>query len=226
MNYHGDIMTIGVYKLIFSDNSYYIGKSVNIEDRYYGHLSSLRHNKHHNILVQNKYHKYGIPTLKIIESTSVKDLTNIEAAYINNYINDDLNLNISIGGINENTGIDHGNSIYSEDQLIIAFKYLVDRKLSHQQIANITNVTIASIKALSSGKRHQWLKDRFPIEYNELLVSKRELFNSSTITNGDRSIIINRGQAAGVARELGIDASNLSKLIKGKIKNLKGWRLQ
>lgn len=218
-------MTIGIYKLEFEDGSYYIGKSVNIEDRYNGHLSSLKRNKHHNILVQTKYNKYGKPKLLILKSTLVKELTATEEYYIANNINNNLNLNISIGGINENTGIDHGNSKYTYDQIEEVFLYLVNRYSLHSDISKATGVPLGTIKAISCGKRHTWLKDIYPDQYNLLLNTKTEQFVETRIVKDNLIITIKNGEAASIARSIGIDPSNLSKLIKGKAKSCQGWRI-
>jgi len=40
-------------------NDFYVGSAVNFNNRKWGHISSLRKNKHKNIFVQNSWNKYG-----------------------------------------------------------------------------------------------------------------------------------------------------------------------
>lgn len=51
---------IGIYAIKNKlNNKIYIGQSINIENRWYGHKTSLRHNKHGNKHLQNSWNKYG-----------------------------------------------------------------------------------------------------------------------------------------------------------------------
>jgi len=53
-------MTSGVYQIVNLVNGHrYVGRSKNIEHRFYSHRFYLRHNKHHCIYLQRAWNKYG-----------------------------------------------------------------------------------------------------------------------------------------------------------------------
>lgn len=76
----------GIYKIVCSTNEYfYIGSSINIQRRWWQHISTLRKNKHINPVVQSTYNKYGESTFSIEVLELVDDinsLTDIETSYL------------------------------------------------------------------------------------------------------------------------------------------------
>ncbi len=91
-------MTCGIYKITCSGNGkFYIGSSKNIENRYKGHLSKLKGNRHENNYLQNVSNKYGVNTLNIVvlDECVLETLLDQEQARIDEYINDPLCLNLS-----------------------------------------------------------------------------------------------------------------------------------
>ena len=53
--------------------------------------------------------------------------------------------------------------------VINALKYLVsDDKLSHAKISELTNIKISTIRDISSMRRHTWLANTCPVEYEKL----------------------------------------------------------
>lgn len=69
------------------NNKGYIGKSVNIENRFIRHLSELRHNRHCNPYLQKAFNKYGENNFKlnILEECNEKALDNKEKYWIKYY---------------------------------------------------------------------------------------------------------------------------------------------
>lgn len=51
----------GIYKIEskINPNRIYIGSAININKRWWNHLSDLKKNRHHSIILQNHYNKYG-----------------------------------------------------------------------------------------------------------------------------------------------------------------------
>ena len=88
-------MTMGIYRIICLNNEkYYIGSSINIENRFSRHKCDLKHNRHGNILLQRSYNKYGKDSFRFEIIKIVKDknnLLNIEQEYLDkidsNYFN-------------------------------------------------------------------------------------------------------------------------------------------
>lgn len=62
----------------------YIGSSVNIQNRWYGHLRDLRNNRHSNKKLQNHYNKYGESDLllSILLGCDKEDLIKIEQYFL------------------------------------------------------------------------------------------------------------------------------------------------
>lgn len=51
---------IGIYKITCTgNNEFYIGSSLNVDERIYQHRCDLKHNRHHSTFMQRSYNKYG-----------------------------------------------------------------------------------------------------------------------------------------------------------------------
>lgn len=80
-------MTLGIYQIYNKANGkQYIGSSVNIENRWRQHRSSLKKQKHRNSHLQNAWNMYGENTFafEIIEECSKEELKNKESWYLEN----------------------------------------------------------------------------------------------------------------------------------------------
>lgn len=57
---------IGIYKITCTaNNKFYIGSSLNIDERIYQHRCDLKNNRHHSAYMQRCYNKYGSKTFKV-----------------------------------------------------------------------------------------------------------------------------------------------------------------
>jgi hypothetical protein len=74
-------MTCGIYQLTFSDGSSYIGKSINIEERWNQHLQSMIKGTASK-LMQAAYSKYGQPKTQITFVCHPHHIDLVEAHYI------------------------------------------------------------------------------------------------------------------------------------------------
>lgn len=101
----------GIYKIINKINdTYYVGSSIDIFERWYSHKKLLNNNKHYNKHLQNAWNKYGEISFefKIIEEQGSKqvDLLELEQKYLNIAKSESTyNLTFIAGGGN------HGNEI-------------------------------------------------------------------------------------------------------------------
>ena len=86
---------VGIYCIRF-DDKFYVGQSINIENRWYRHLNDLVHEKHGNMKLQHAWNKYGQNNFhfEIIELCLREELTRKEQfwmnaldAYLNGYNN-------------------------------------------------------------------------------------------------------------------------------------------
>lgn len=81
-------MIIGIYKIINKENGkYYVGSSQDIEKRFSRHRYELNNNRHHNILLQRAWNKYGenvfeFDIIESFEEISKEDLHKVEETYL------------------------------------------------------------------------------------------------------------------------------------------------
>ena len=81
---------IGIYKITFPNQHYYIGQSLHCDRRKQQHSRDAKKNKHTNSRFQNCFNKYGEFIFEILEECERNDLDKIESKYIQNHIEDEL----------------------------------------------------------------------------------------------------------------------------------------
>lgn len=81
---------IGIYKIqsTVKPERYYIGSSINVDNRCKTHLKSLRKNSHHSNKLQNHFNKYGKEDLQffVLLECNKEELLNKEQYFINSLI--------------------------------------------------------------------------------------------------------------------------------------------
>lgn len=78
---------IGVYKIVNVVNGkFYIGSSVDIENRWKGHIHELNLNQHNNSHLQNAWNKYGAENFRfeVVEITDIDTVRERETFYLKN----------------------------------------------------------------------------------------------------------------------------------------------
>lgn len=84
-------MISGIYRFDFSDGSYYIGKSENIENRWKTHIREMESGRHTKA-IQATYNSCGLPQFSIIRLCHKHHIDILESYYINlHWSNDILN---------------------------------------------------------------------------------------------------------------------------------------
>ena len=233
-------MTIGIYCLKFlNTNKFYIGQSINIENRYKAHIASFK-NSTCNIKMLEAYKQYGEPILEILCECSIEELQDNENKYLKEYnaVIEGLNIYKYANEAPCNYGEASGHSKYTNNSIEKVFKYLIDisSNISFKEIEQKTNVSIDTIRKISSLTQHTWLKNLYPEEYKilENLKSKRGNTLKSAKDRGivyppiksPKGIIYNNIEhLTNFAKEHSLQASNLCLLLKGKQKQHKGWTL-
>ena len=184
-------MSIGIYAIYWeTPDLIYIGQSITLQSRFEQHLSLLRNGKHFNHKMQNAFDIYGCPIYFILKEVSADKLDVEEISLISEFesFTSDRGLNLAPGGVSSH-GESHPNSIYSNDVIEQVFMLLYPRSMQHKEIASISNVSLDVVKAISSGKLHGWLADKYPLEYEQMLATKKaehnagELHSCATVSN-------------------------------------------
>lgn len=221
-------MTIGIYALYWAEQDLiYIGQSQNIESRYKEHTYKMSKNTHTNYKVQDAYNKYGNPELVIIEKCSIGKLNELEVYWTNDFdsINNGLNI-IEAGTVG--WGVNSNASKYTKWQILKVFSLLYRTNLSQNSISTKIGISKSLINDISCGKSHLWLKYKYPVQYRLMLdsnINKRYRSNSNNYTLLSPANIKYTidGSIRKFCRELGLDNSEISKLLRGKKSSYKGW---
>lgn len=159
-------MTIGIYSLYWEEpDLIYIGQSQNIERRYKEHLNLLIRNKHYNYKVQEAYIKYGLPMHTVLEVCSLSELNSAEVYWTSEF-NNLLNI-ADPGEIMSSSSSRHKK--YSKIQVLRVFSYLYKNHVSIEDIALKTKVSIHTVKQISAGYKHIWLKGAYLKKYLKML---------------------------------------------------------
>jgi group I intron endonuclease len=151
---------IGIYKILnLANNKMYVGKSIELENRWVQHKSRLNNNKHFNQHLQAAWNKYGeINFVFIILENCVEELLDKQETYWINILdakNREIGYNLKDGGI--------GGTLSNESKLKIS-KALKGRKRSFEEIENI-----------KKGFKHLPLSDE--IKQNRSRISKDLYYN-------------------------------------------------
>lgn len=234
------VVVSGIYILRFKNtDKVYIGKSKHINKRFKEHLYLLKNNMA-SIKLQEAYVKYGTPSLEVLieeDDQSLLDSLEREAIEIfdsmNNGLNSTLGGTFSVGGLG---GLNSPVLKYSEDQIIYCLDLLINPKLlKYKDISTLTGISEDSIRDISSGRSHIWLKSSYPKKYatlekmKELRISNRRSIGS--ITNSIYKVISPYGKVFSItnitafAKEQGLERNRLGKLLRGSILTYKGWKV-
>lgn len=220
----------GIYKLEFTDGSFYIGQSVNLAGRLKDHYRMLLDGTHHSYKVQDKYNKLNVlPKHTIIKYCESIELNDEEDKLID--LSDKLCLNVKGGG-SSNFGINAPSAKYLEIDIEMAFLLLVDNPgIKHSEVADFIGIDINTVHDISAGRSRAYteVRTKYPEKYEQLI--RQKSFNTrgkNTIvlehTDGRRVTLIT-GEYSNFCRANGVQTSNLSKVIKGSRGSTMGWKL-
>lgn len=212
-------MTIGIYLLNFTGSDrVYIGQSTNIEKRYINHKSALRKNDTHNKALKDLYNLYGLPNLIILEKCTMEDSLIVrENFFIEKFKETCINY-ISKEGPKLNT------CEYTEQTYIDIFNLLVLGE-SAKDIKEKLNVSLKVIEGIYYCNKHLWLKERFPDKY-KILESMGSLKNKkySNVLSPELveySVV----HITNFCKEHNLNQGAMSRVLNGKAKTHKGWKL-
>lgn len=234
-------MTIGIYKLTFADGSFYIGKSINIEKRYYMHKYDLLSGTSSKKLLEAfQRNDYSPPSLEILELCSIDNLESLEIQYINKLdaVNIGLNTVYWKQGVHwktTNSGLNASNAKLSKQQYLDIVDCLSGGKTIKQtaKYLGIGRGIIVGIKTLAT---HSWLYDEKPeqmlylstkynIGKNTGVCSYEHKYGVAAEIISPEGILFKVPNINKFAREHNLDSGNLYRLIVGEQKSHKGWVL-
>lgn len=241
-------MTIGIYKLIFEGtDKVYIGQSKNIEYRFREHKYALRNGLSSKKLLQ-AYTEYGEPVgyeiLCECEVTELDTLENEAIELYSSYTNGFNSFRTEGGSIRGNSGIEHWNQKYSKTKILRVFSRIYRQlHIPYADIAKMERVNVSLVNNIALGTHHLWLKQEYPDKFQLMLDSKRlrKTITGKTIgkvTGSVPKLISPKGEMFEITNirqfcithpdfQSNMDnaRSALGKLIKGRIKAYKGWKL-
>lgn len=231
-------MACGIYKLNFNTtNKVYIGQSINIEKRFKEHIRDLNNNSH-SIKMNEAFKLFGPPNLEVlIECTSIElDTIENEAISIWHAVTDGFNTSSEASGGCGLKGEDSPVAVYSNNQILEVFNYLIDYpEVPLIEISNTTKVAYGTVAMISQGSSHKWLKDAYPDRYNILLSIKgtRYTLSNSAIRKdiiypkimSPNGIVYTVTHCTTFAKLHKLDLSALNRVLNYIRKSHKGWKL-
>lgn len=233
----------GIYCIYFNNtDKVYIGQSTNIYDRWMEHKRTYKKGNARYKL-KEAFQVYGEPQFLLLEECKASELNIKEIAWIEEFNSVKNGFNICSGG-KSGHGAYNGTSIYSEEQLLKVFDMLqLEPPVSYSDIATLCIVNYSLVSTIASGQAHTYLASELPTEYEKMLkVNRKRLLLAHKIVgeatcakslgiiypilidiNGNEYIIDN---ATKFAEKHGMDPSCLVKVLNGKRKTHKGFKLK
>ena len=149
----------GIYKITINDHYIYIGQSVDIENRWRQHLTTLQNHKHSNYKLQSIYDKFSDKIkFEIIEECDESELDNKEVFYIEQFksYNTDYGLNLCLGGNS------HRKYKTQEERNSVSHKYTAIIGLRNNNPKYITRFYSKIVSSRNLYSRKNQLKRDYP----------------------------------------------------------------
>ena len=217
--YNGNSLKSGVYKITNKINGkVYIGSAKEFKERYKGHLSSLRNNKHCNKHLQASFNKYGenafvFEVIEVVDGTKL-DRTKREQECLNEFLIDESKWDLCFN-LRKNTIQDQGP--WSKNPEVTKAKISKSKKEFYQ-----TKEGKALIQKLSDDKRGKSYEEYYGVEKAAEVKAKiRENklieMNKSSVKNNLRRLLtgVSYEERFGVEKAAEINAKK-SLFRKGK----------
>jgi len=144
---------------------------------------------------------------------------------------------MSLKGTRSNSGERQGASKYSNSSILKAFYTLLSTPtLPNATIASMCNISESAVLSLCSGTNYKWIQEQYPEDYQKLkaLLKEKRAYSRSAAARGivyppivspiDGSVhyVDNVNK---FAKANGLDTGSLNKVLNGKAKSTKGWKL-
>lgn len=212
-----------IYKLVFSDGSVYVGKTIrSLDTRFKEHCVKLRNNKHPSYKAQRKYNELGLPEIHTLEENlSASELDTREIYWIDKLDSYYSGLNCTKGGELTLVGEDNIASKYSNDDYRAVVVCLAYTDWSMKDIAAELNVGYEMVKHIYAGRTNTHLSKEIPEAYSLMCAKRVSVPKVKDITGN--TYILNNIQEFTSKHNLNNGRFNL--LLHKKIAVYKGWTL-
>lgn len=230
----------GIYALWYEEQDLiYIGQSVELSKREKTHKNNLKLNKHSNYKLQEAYYKYGLPEFVVLEYCSSLELDKLEISWQKEF--DSLSSLDIVEAGSSRRGAYNGRSKYSKVQILKTLKLAIRPELTSQDISDITLVSLSMVDDIRAKRAHLWMRDIYPWHY-KMLDSTRDQrkkygylrSKSKTLAELKEIVFISPDNVEvkldcslnDFAKRYGLDDTDLSRVISGKYKHTKCWKLR
>lgn len=205
----------GIYKINFPNGKSYIGMSNSIKRRISEHNCSKQRNILHKVI--NKYGK--ITEFELLEQISNDNrdyMEERERYYISFYktLTTENGYNILKGGDSSNQiGVDNFNSKISEDELIKIKQFLIEDKMTIEQIAKHFSVSSHVIENINLGNTYVVKNQEYPIRKKKVVAAKLSKEKIQEVV----SILINTNITQGeIAKNFQVTEGIIRKINRGE----------
>ena len=214
----------------------YIGQTVHLLKRKNAHFNSLSNLKHVNYKIQNAYNTTNtFPNIEVLEYCTHDNMNPLEESYIKEFDSINNGLNIISGGYSVGYGVNNPASLYTEEQLVEVLVLLSDVNNSYKIITEKTSVGKDTITKIASGVHHLWLKEKYPVLYQNMKSVDSKLRYKQSASAGSqnkkyRKILDPNGIVHEVTNTLefskkyDLPNGNLCSVLLGRRNSVKGWK--
>lgn len=186
------------------------------------------------------YLVYGAPTIEVLLECDEAELNSCEdeAIEVFNAVDSGFNSCKKSGGGSSLYGEDRSTSVYTNEEIIVAFNALLDYYYTHtlDEISALIGVSKAVLNQIGTGVKHKWLEKYSSEKYTELLSRKgtKKSAIQSAVSKGivyptivsPQGLEYNVGNVSSFSKTHGLDCGNLNRLLNRKAKSHKGWRIK
>ena len=130
-------------------------------------------NRHTNYKVQNAFNKFGHPSTEILELCDIQKLAEREVYWCNklNALGPNGLCIVEPGIVGFGTNSNY--TKYSKYQILKVFSLLYKGQKSQTEIEQMTKVQSRTVKDISLGNQHLWLREQYPQKYDLMLKADR-----------------------------------------------------
>lgn len=224
----------GIYSLFFEDNldAVYIGRSIDVTKRIQGHYAALLKGVHHSTKLQQAYGRYkNLPKYLVVEEAPEELLNMLELHYIREFDSVYKGYNmVETFPITSMPGEQNPNAKYSLEDYLQVLKLLVDSNMTKREIAELTGVSIYTIRHIAALESHSYLHKIYPNLYTQLVrikenspYSRKKEYGTLVSPEGTEVVVTH---ITNFCKEYGLQQPKISEVLKGTRSHHKGWKLR